>query len=188
MPESMERKAKSLPKAWPVGGQKKRSGFPIVGMGASAGGLEALQEFFKAMSAGSGMAFVVVAHLDPTHVSLLPELLQKCTSMPVRPIADGTPAEPDHVYVIPPNKDLRILDGVLRLFEPRQPRGTNLPIDTFFRSLAEDQAPTRSASSSPAPAPTAPSASRRRGARAFPRYRPLDRHGNDRWKSPTTIW
>ena len=113
--------------------------FPIVGVGASAGGLEAFEAFFKDMPATSGMAFVLVSHLDPTHVSILPELLQKHTAMPVRQIGDGARVEPDTVYVLPPNKTLSILNGVLQLMDLHQPRGVNLPIDAFFRSLAQDQ-------------------------------------------------
>jgi two-component system CheB/CheR fusion protein len=112
------------------------SSFPIVGVGASAGGLEALEAFFKEMPANTGLAFVLVVHLDPTHISILPELLQKRTRMSVRQVKDGTQVEPDHVYVIPPNKDLSILHGRLHLMELSQPRGVNLPIDSFFRSLA----------------------------------------------------
>jgi len=118
---------------------EQSAGFPIVGLGASAGGLEALETFFKAMPPDAGIAFVVVLHLDPTHVSLLPELLQKRTAMPVCPITDGMKVEPNHVYVIPPNRDLTILHGTLHLMELSLPRGANLPIDSFFRSLAQDQ-------------------------------------------------
>lgn len=113
--------------------------FPIVGLGASAGGLEAFASFFKVMPSNSGMAFVLVSHLDPTHVSILPDLIKKQTKMKVLQINDGQKVEPDHVYVIPPNKDLSILDGVLYLMEQPLPRGLNLPIDNFFRSLAQDQ-------------------------------------------------
>jgi two-component system CheB/CheR fusion protein len=113
--------------------------FPIVGIGASAGGLEALELFFSAMRADSGMAFVLVSHLDPTHVSLLPELLQRHARFPVCQIKDGTKVEPEHLYIIPPNKDLRILNGVLQLLDFTRPRGVNMPIDSFFRSLAQDQ-------------------------------------------------
>ena len=115
------------------------NGCPIVGIGASAGGLDAFQTFFKAMPHDSGMAFVLVAHLDPTHVSILPELLQKPTKMAVHQIIDGMEVHPNAVYVIPPNKDLGILNGILQLMNPAQPRGANLPIDSFFRSLAQDQ-------------------------------------------------
>jgi two-component system CheB/CheR fusion protein len=115
------------------------TGFPIVGIGASAGGLEALETFFKAMPANSGIGFVLVVHLDPTHISILPEILQKHTKMAVQHVEDGVRIEPDHVYVIPPNKDLTVLHGTLQLMELSQPRGVNLPIDSFYRSLAQDQ-------------------------------------------------
>lgn len=112
--------------------------FAIVGMGASAGGLEALDEFFQKTPPDSGMAFVVVQHLDPTHEDMLAELLQRNTTMPVHRIHDGMTLEPDHVYVIPPNRDLSVLHGVLYLLEQPTGRGPRLPIDFFFRSLAED--------------------------------------------------
>ena len=86
-----------------------------------------------------GLGFVVVQHLDPTHKGILVELLQRNTPMPVVQIKDRMKVEPDHVYVIPPNKDLSILHGVLHLLEPAAPRGLRLPIDFFFRSLADDQ-------------------------------------------------
>ena len=114
-------------------------GFPIVALGASAGGLEAFEAFFQAMPHDSGIAFVLVAHLDRTHVSLLPELIQKHSQMKVRQVRDGMKVQPNHVYVIPPNKALVILNGVLQLMELTQPRSANLPIDIFFRSLAKDQ-------------------------------------------------
>jgi len=82
---------------------------------------------------------VLVVHLVPRHVSILPELLQKHTKMAVRQVEDGVNVEPDHVHVIPPNKDLCILQARLHLMELVQPRGTKLPIDTFFRTLAQDQ-------------------------------------------------
>ena len=118
--------------------QTERS-LPIVGIGASAGGLEAFEAFFKNMPADCGMAFVLIAHLDPTHVSILPELLQKSTKMKVAQAGDGVRVKPNSVYVIPPNKDLSILNGTLQLMGLSQPRGSNLPIDSFFRSLAQDQ-------------------------------------------------
>jgi two-component system CheB/CheR fusion protein len=113
-------------------------GFAVVGMGASAGGLEALEEFFQKMPPENGMAFVVVQHLDPSHENLLAELLQRNTSMPVRQIHDGMALEPDHVYVIPPNRDLSVLHGILYLFEQPTSHGLRLPINFFFHSLAED--------------------------------------------------
>ncbi|ATQ77852.1 chemotaxis protein CheB [Massilia violaceinigra] len=113
--------------------------FAIVGIGASAGGLEALELFLSGIPADSGLAFVVVQHLDPLHKDIMVELLQRCTSMPVVQISDRLRVEPNHMYVIPPNRDLSILHGVLHLLEPAAPRGLRLPIDYFLRSLAADQ-------------------------------------------------
>ena len=114
--------------------------FPIVGLGASAGGLEALEQFLGRVPKQSGMAFVIVQHLDPTHKGIMSELLQRCTTMRVLQVHDRTPVRPDCVYVIPPNNDMSILHGVLHLLPPAAPRGLRLPIDFFFRSLAQDQA------------------------------------------------
>jgi two-component system CheB/CheR fusion protein len=113
--------------------------FPIVGIGASAGGLEALEQFLAHVPAGSGMAFVIVQHLDPTRKGIMPELLQRTTRMKVIQVKDRTTVRPDCVYVIPPNKDMSILHGVLHLLKPAATRGLRLPIDFFFRSLAQDQ-------------------------------------------------
>ncbi|WP_341305209.1 chemotaxis protein CheB [Pseudomonas sp. TMP25] len=113
--------------------------FPIVGVGASAGGLEALELFLGHVPPACGLAFVIVQHLDPTHKGILVELLQRVTAMPVIQITDRMKVEADHVYVIAPNTDLSILHGVLHLLEPVAPRGLRLPIDYFFRSLAADQ-------------------------------------------------
>ena len=112
--------------------------FPIVGIGASAGGLEALEQFLGHVPPASGLAFVVVQHLDPNHKGILVELLQRATLMPVVQISDRLRVMPGHVYVIPPNRDLSILHGVLHLLEPAAPRGLRLPIDSFFRALADD--------------------------------------------------
>ncbi len=112
--------------------------FPIVALGASAGGLEALESFLKHVPVDSGMAFVVVQHLDPQHEDMLPELLQRRTELPVCRIEDGMTVVPDRVYVIPPNRDLSILHGVLFLLEHPVESGPRQPIDFFFRSLAED--------------------------------------------------
>ncbi len=112
--------------------------FPIVGIGASAGGLEALEAFLRNVPSASGMAYVIVQHLDPTHVGMLAEILQRSTQMPVAQVTDGMQVAPDRVYVIPPNTDLSMLHGVLRLLPPSAPRGLRLPIDYFFKALAED--------------------------------------------------
>jgi two-component system CheB/CheR fusion protein len=113
--------------------------FPIVGIGASAGGLEALEQFLGSVPAGSGMAFVIVQHLDPTHKGIMAQLLQRATGMKVIQVKDRTRVRPDCVYVIPPNKDMSILHDVLYLLEPAAPRGLRLPIDFFLRSLAQDR-------------------------------------------------
>ena len=115
------------------------SEFPIVGIGCSAGGLEALEKFFSHTPPASGVAYIVVQHLSPDHVSALPELLSRFTTMPVAEAADGMAVKPDHVYVIPPNRDLSLLHGHLRLFEPPAQRGLRLPVDFLLRALAQDQ-------------------------------------------------
>ena len=113
--------------------------FPIVGIGASAGGLEAIEQFLRHLPDGSGMACVVVQHLDPTQKGMMVELLQRATALKVLQVKDRMKVEPDHVYVIPPNQDMSILHGVLHLLAPAAPRGLRLPIDFFLRSLADDQ-------------------------------------------------
>ncbi|MCE9557034.1 MAG: PAS domain S-box protein [Planctomycetes bacterium] len=114
-------------------------GFAVVGLGASAGGLEAAQGFFTAMPADSGMAFVLIQHLDPTHESLTDELLARQTAMPVMQVTCKTRIEPNHVYVIPPNKYLALAEGSLELTEPTEKRGLRMPIDFFLRSLAQSK-------------------------------------------------
>jgi two-component system CheB/CheR fusion protein len=113
--------------------------FPIIGIGTSAGGLEALEHFLSHVPKNSGMAFVIVQHLDPTRKGIMPELLQRNTGMKVIQVKDRTLVLPNCVYVIPPNKDMSILHGVLHLLEPTTPRGLRLPIDFFLRSLAQDR-------------------------------------------------
>src|SRR5262245_37336439 len=108
-------------------------------MGASAGGLQAFQKFFAHMPPDTGMAFVLVQHLDPRHSTLMPELLGKTTRMNVEQVKDETPVEPNNVYVIPPNATLTIEGGVLRVKSPPETGGLRMPIDHLFRSLAEDQ-------------------------------------------------
>ncbi|PZR36269.1 MAG: histidine kinase, partial [Azospira oryzae] len=113
--------------------------FPVVGVGASAGGLNAFRTFIKAIPEKCGMAFVLVQHLDPKHDSILSELLQKVTTIPVMEITDDMKVEPDHIYIIPSNKLLIANDGILELSpRPVNPKKEkNLPIDLFFTSLAE---------------------------------------------------
>jgi len=117
----------------------ENTNFPIVGIGASAGGLEAFEQFFHAMPVDCGLAFVLVPHLDPSHGSLLTEILQRATTMPVIEALNELPIEINHVYIIPPNRDMEIFHGELQLSIPIAPRGQRLPIDNFLRSLAEDQ-------------------------------------------------
>lgn len=111
----------------------------IVGIGASAGGLEAMELFFRNMPTDSGMAFVLVTHLDPNHDSLLTEILQRTTTMAVTTVLDQVKVAANRVYVIPPNRDLAIFHGKLQLSIPDVPHATRMPIDAFFRSLAEDR-------------------------------------------------
>ncbi|HYO27959.1 MAG TPA: chemotaxis protein CheB [Azonexus sp.] len=117
----------------------QETAFPIVGIGASAGGLEALEQLLAGVPANSGMAFVVVQHLDPNRPGMLPELLQRTTPMIVRQAENRMTVRPGYVYVIPPNKDLSILHGALYLLDPVARRGLHLPIDSFLTSLAEDR-------------------------------------------------
>ena len=114
--------------------------FPIVAIGASAGGLEAYEAFFRSCPADTGMAFVLVPHLDPDHHSLLTEILQRCTKMPVAQALDQIQVEPNHVYIIQPNREMGILNGVLQLSMPDRARGQRLPINGFLSSLADDRA------------------------------------------------
>jgi chemotaxis methyl-accepting protein methylase len=118
---------------------QKSLSFPIIGIGASAGGLEALEQFLRNVPEKSGMAFVIIQHLDPTHKGMMPELLQRFTAMKVLQARDRMRVRPECVYVIPPNRDISILHGGLHLFEPTTPRGLRLPIDFFLRTLAEDR-------------------------------------------------
>ncbi len=115
--------------------------FPIVGIGASAGGLAAFEAFFSGMPAVTdpNMAFVLVQHLAPDHKSILTGLIQRYTRMQVSEVKDGMEVQPNCAYIIPPGKDMAFVNGSLQLLEPSAPRGQRLPIDFFFRSLARDQ-------------------------------------------------
>jgi two-component system CheB/CheR fusion protein len=112
--------------------------FLVVGLGASSGGLEALYKLFDALPSDTGMAFILVQHLDPTHGSMMVGLLAGHTAMTVSEAADGMPIERDHVYVIPPGVYLSIGEGALRLTNPRERHGARMPFDFLLRSLAEE--------------------------------------------------
>ena len=136
---------KKLPKQSTTMKMKNHSDIPsydnsfyVVGIGASAGGLDALERFFGNMPENTGMAFIVVSHLDPSHVSIMPELIQKTTRMKLFQAEDGMLIEPDHIYVAPPNRDLAILNRTIQLIEPLEAHGFRLPIDYFFKSLSAD--------------------------------------------------
>jgi two-component system, chemotaxis family, CheB/CheR fusion protein len=117
------------------------TGFPIVGIGASAGGLAAFEAFFSGVPTATdpGMAFVLVQHLAPDHKSILTDLIRRYTRMQVFEVEDGMQVLPNCAYIIPPNRDMAFLNGALQLIEPASPRGKRMPIDFFFRSLALDQ-------------------------------------------------
>ena len=118
--------------------ENENSRIPVVGIGSSAGGLEALSKIFGNMPTDSGAAFVLIQHLDPSHKSSMVELLQRYTSMEVIEIQDGMRVEANKLYVTPPNKNIGIINGVLHLAVPKEPHGLRRPIDFFFQSLAED--------------------------------------------------
>ncbi len=113
--------------------------FPIVGVGASAGGLEAFTQLLKGLPLDTGMGFVLVQHLDPAHESALTQILSRATKLPVREVKNNQPVEPNHVYVIPPDANLTIEQGVLKLQPRQRTRRPHRPIDTFFESMAQDQ-------------------------------------------------
>src|SRR5271156_1533775 len=112
--------------------------FPIVGIGASAGGLEAFSELLRHLPEKTGMAFVLVQHLDPKHESGLREILARTTKIPVTEVVQGVVVQPDHAYVIPANTNLTLKEGTLQLGSRVLTRGQHMPIDNFFRSLAEN--------------------------------------------------
>ena len=116
----------------------RKEDFPVIGIGASAGGLEAFGKFFSTMPIDTGMTFVMIQHLDPTHTSNMVNLLKRQTQMPVAEATDGMKLEPNHVYMVPPNKNMTITDRTLRLEEQPERPGISHSIDLFFRSLATD--------------------------------------------------
>ena len=141
MPDSRPRRTKaarprssrhSLPARGPPKGPLN---FPVVGIGASAGGLDACRKLVGAMPAGNGMAFILVQHLDPTHESMMVDLLAGHTALTVREATDGMPIERDHLYVIPPGTYLSVADGALHLSQPQARHGARLPFD-FLAAFA----------------------------------------------------
>ncbi len=128
-----------MPSPTPRNRKNELTPFPIVGIGASAGGLEALELFFENMPNDNGMAFVVIQHLYPNYIGMMPELLQRITPMEVFQASDNLKVKPNCVYVIPPNKSLSLLHGALHLFDPVESHGLRLPIDIFLRSMADDR-------------------------------------------------
>ena len=132
----MTRSSKNNGNSQPEKNGSKGKDFIAVGLGASAGGIKALKEFFAATPPDPGMAFVVILHLSPKHESSLAEILQNQTTLPVTQVTETVKVEPNHVYVIPPNKNLAMVDGVIKLTEPEPTRGTRVAIDLFFRTLA----------------------------------------------------
>src|SRR5579871_1765435 len=114
--------------------------YPIVGIGASAGGLEAFRRLLKALPANTGMAFVLVQHLDPHHESILTKLLASSTEMNVVEVVDGMVIQPNHIYVIPPNTSIEVVGNVLHLRARLEAGSKHMPIDHFFRSLADNEA------------------------------------------------
>ena len=139
LPKRIAKPARTGLRVKMAGDVKNSVDFPIVGIGASAGGLEALEQFFIHLPKDNGIGFVIIQHLDPTHVGIMPELLQRITPMKVLQATDQLKVKPNCVYVIPPNKSLSLLNGALHLFDPVETRGLRLPIDIFFRSLADDR-------------------------------------------------
>jgi two-component system CheB/CheR fusion protein len=132
----MKVKEEKLPEAVINGHFQK---FRIVAIGASAGGLDAIEKFLSNVPENCGMAFVIIQHLDPTHIGILPELLQRVTKMPVIQVEENMEVKINSVYVIPSNASLIINDGFLHLSLPSEARGLRLPIDNFFESLANDK-------------------------------------------------
>jgi len=130
-------KKSSLPPPRPE--PSKPDSFPIAGIGASAGGLEAFKELLTNLRADAGMAYVLVPHLDPDHQSVLTEILSRFTKIPVAEVRDGLPVERDRIYVLPPNKTMGIAGGKFVLVEREHAHGPHLPIDYFLTALANDR-------------------------------------------------
>lgn len=120
-----------------LSGNNSHGQFTIVGIGASAGGIQALKAFFSAVKAGSGMAYIVILHLSPDHDSQLAEILQTVSSIPVTQVTETTTVKPDHVYVVPPDRHLNMVDGKLKVLQNRYFEDRRAPVDIFFRTLAD---------------------------------------------------
>ena len=140
-PAESTQEEKDVPQPVETSSEQLGLGFPVVGLGASAGGVAAFEAFFSTMPSDSdpGMAFVLVQHLARDHKSILSELIRRYTRMEVFVVEDGMQIRPNCAYIIPPNRDMALLNGTLHLLEPTLARGIRLPIDFFFRSLAQDQ-------------------------------------------------
>ncbi|MGC1163308.1 MAG: chemotaxis protein CheB, partial [Candidatus Sulfotelmatobacter sp.] len=139
MKSSSRKQVESRRKASAESNTKTSPGlFPIVGIGASAGGLEAFSELLRHLPEKTGMAFVLVQHLDPKHESGLREILARTTMIPVTEVVQGVVVQPDHAYVIPANANLTLKNGTLQLGSRVLTRGQHMPVDNFFRSLAEN--------------------------------------------------
>src|ERR1700735_1738880 len=121
------------------GPQSDSEDFTVVGIGASAGGLQACRKLVNALASGTGMAFILVQHLDPTHESMMVDLLSRHTKMVVRQATDGMLIERDHLYIIPPGRYLAVADGALHLSRPLARHGARLPFDFLLNSLAVDR-------------------------------------------------
>src|SRR6185312_9103675 len=139
MAESNQRPVKTARRPARAGAADGSGTFPIVGIGASAGGLEACRKLVGAVPVGSGMALILIQHLDPTHESMMAELLAGSTPMTVRQASEGMPIERDHLYVIPPGTYLSVADGALHLSPPQERHGARLPFDFLLHSLAEER-------------------------------------------------
>src|SRR5687767_15779955 len=118
--------------------EKKRKNFPVVAIGASAGGVEAIKELFQHLPDNTGMSYIYIQHLDPNHESMLSSIIGRITKMPVQEAKDALHIKPNHVYIIPPNREMILVDGNLKLsLRPSRPQ-QHLPINQFFTSLAEN--------------------------------------------------
>jgi two-component system CheB/CheR fusion protein len=126
------------PNQQPKPAEASSKNVPVIGLGASAGGLDALKAFFAEVPENSGLAYIVLMHLSPDQPSMLPEILQKVTTLPVTKAEDGQSIEPDYIYAVPAKKEISVYKGTIQLLEPTEKK-ISMPIDYFFRSLASDK-------------------------------------------------